>query len=130
MARERVKDDLLKGTHRPQEKGVGSFDGERVKSERQILKKTWCRDDGHADRRHVYSTLLTPSLLIVLFVQVTLVSSCVLISPRHCRCLNVSILRQLEMIVDSLFDHRFQLALLLRMGADRRRAGAEALAGC
>lgn len=50
VARERVKDDLLNGTCLPKEKGVGLFDGESVQ-ERQILRKTWCRDERHADRR-------------------------------------------------------------------------------
>jgi hypothetical protein len=41
---------LLKGTRWPKEMGVG-FIRQRKSRERQVLRKTWCRDDGHADRR-------------------------------------------------------------------------------
>lgn len=77
---------------------------------------------------NVYSILLTPSLLFVFLFESKLAASCALISCRCRRRLNVSILRQLEMI-DSLFGDRFVQPfspLFLRMGADRR-ADAEAL---
>jgi hypothetical protein len=66
---------------------------------------------GHADRRHVYSILLTPSLLSVLLFMSVLV---ILISRRCRRCLNVSSARQLEMI-DSLQAPSPVSPLLLRM---------------
>ena len=84
---------------------------------------------GHADRRHMYSILLTPSLFSVLLSEPNSLFICFdiwWVSSVFER-LDLTV-RQLEMI-DSLFGDRFVQpfsTLFLRMGADRR-ADAEAL---
>jgi hypothetical protein len=96
VAHEREEENLLGDTLA---KGEGCWIIRRRKSqERQILRKTWCRDDRHADRRHVYSILLTPSLFMCALVRVESLVLMFLISRRCRRCLNVSIVRQMEMI--------------------------------
>jgi hypothetical protein len=49
VAHERGQGYLLRDHIWPKEKGVGLFGGGKSQ-ERQILRKTWCRDDWLADR--------------------------------------------------------------------------------